>query len=93
MSRPVPPHLRQGPLETKTPMGVCRRVCTVPVPWQSGQISGVVPGAQPFPLQVGHCSLRSKVTDFSQPKAASVKLTETLARMLSPRWGALGLRR
>ena len=34
----------QGRLVANTPMGVCRRVCTVPLPWQSGQISGVVPG-------------------------------------------------
>ena len=50
---------------------------------------GVVPWAQPLPLQVGQDSLRSTVTDFSQPKAASVKSTDTLARMLSPRRGPL----
>ena len=76
-------------LLANTPMGVRCCTCTTPVPWQSGQISGVVPGAQPLPLQVGHCSLRSMVTSFSQPKAASVKVTDTLARMLSPRWGPL----
>ena len=42
----------RGQLVANTPMGVCRRTCTVPVPWQSGQISGVVPGAQPLPWQV-----------------------------------------
>ena len=51
----------------------------------SGQTSGVVPGAQPLPLQVVHCSMRSTVSSFSQPKAASVKLRDTLTRMLSPR--------
>ena len=54
-------------------------------PGQGVKISGVVPGAQPLPLQVVHCSLRWMVTSFSQPKAASVKVTDTLARMLSPR--------
>ena len=85
MMRPVPPHLRQGLLEANTPMGVWRRVCTTPLPWQSEQTSGVVPGAQPLPLQVAHCSMRSTVSSFSQPKAASVKLRDTLTRMLSPR--------
>ena len=33
----------------KTPMGVCRRTCTVPLPRHSGQTSGVVPSAQPLP--------------------------------------------
>ena len=66
-------------------MGVWRRVCTTPLPWHSGQTSGVVPGAQPLPLQVVHCSMRSTVSSFSQPKAASVKLRDTLTRMLSPR--------
>ena len=93
MIRPVPPHLVQGEVEANTPMGVCRRVWTLPLPWQVGHTSGVVPAAQPLPLQVGHCSLRSTESSFSQPKAASVKVTVTAARMLSPRWGALGLRR
>ena len=69
-----------------TPKGVRWAWVTVPVPWQSGHTSGVVPWAQPLPLQVGQDSLRSTVTDFSQPKAASVKSTEMLARMLSPRF-------
>ena len=72
-------------------MGVWRRTCTVPVPWQSGQTSGVVPGAQPLPWQVSQFSYRSTVTAFSQPKAASSKLMARDMRMLSPRWGALGL--
>ena len=41
--------------------------------------------AQPLPVQVAHCSMRSTVSSFSQPKAASVKLRDTLTRMLSPR--------
>ena len=49
MILPLPPQREQGVDVAKTPMGVCRRTCTVPVPWQSGQISGVVPSAQPLP--------------------------------------------
>ena len=36
MMRPLPPHLGQGEDVANTPMGVCRRTWTVPVPWQSG---------------------------------------------------------
>ena len=89
MILPVPPHFWQGIWDCMTPKGVRWARMTVPVPRQSGQISGVVPGAQPLPLQAEHCSLRSRVTSFSQPKAASVKLMATLARMLAPRWGPL----
>ena len=89
MILPVPRHFWQGPWLCMTPKGVRWAWVTVPVPWQSGHTSGVVPWAQPLPLQVGQGSLRSTVTDFSQPKAASVKSTETLARILSPRRGPL----
>ena len=66
---------------------------TEPVPLQSGQISGVVPGAQPVPLQSVQVSTFATVTSFLQPKAASSKLMFTVARTLSPRRGALGLER
>ena len=89
--RPLPPHLGQGEEVANTPMGVCRRTWTVPVPWQSGHTSGDVPGAQPLPWQVSQVSYRSTVTAFSQPKAASSKLMAMDMRLLSPRWGALGL--
>ena len=90
---PLPRHLGQTVWLCIMPKGVRCACVTVPVPWHCVQTSGVVPGAQPLPLQVGHCSERSIVMDFSQPKAASVKSTDRLARMLSPRCGALGLRR
>ena len=72
MILPVPRHFWQGPWLCMTPKGVRWAWVTVPVPRQSGHTSGVVPWAQPLPLQVGQDSLRSTVTDFSQPKAASV---------------------
>ena len=56
-----------------------------------GEVSGVVPGAQPVPRQVSQGSRRSTVTAFSQPKAASSKEMVTLARRVSPFRGALGL--
>ena len=74
MILPVPRHFWQGPWLCMTPKGVRWAWVTVPVPWQSGHTSGVVPWAQPLPLQVGQDSLRSTVTDFSQPKAASVEV-------------------
>ena len=49
MMRPLPPQRPQGEVVANTPMGVCRRTCTWPEPWQSGQTSGEVPSAQPEP--------------------------------------------
>lgn len=77
---PLPPQRVQGEEVAKTPMGVCRRTWTVPVPWQSGQTSGVVPSAQPLPWQLEQGSSRSTVTAFSQPKAASSKLSDYYPR-------------
>ena len=71
------------------PKGVRCVVRTLPVPRQSGQISGVVPGAQPVPWQSGHCSTFETLISFLQPKAASSKLMVTEARRLSPRFGPL----
>ena len=62
----------------------------MPVPRQSGQTSAVVPFSQPVPRQVSHCSTRSMLISFSQPKAASSKLMATLVRRLSPRCGGKG---
>ena len=61
----------------------------VPLPWQSGQTSAVVPGAQPLPLQVSQFSVRLRVISFSQPKAASSKEMVTEARRVSPFMGPL----
>ena len=44
MILPVPRHFWQGRLLANTPMGVRCCTCTCPLPWQSGHISGVVPG-------------------------------------------------
>ena len=92
MTFPLPPHLGQGPVVANTPMGVCRRCCTVPVPPQLEQVSGLVPGAAPEPLQVSHCSTRSRLISFSQPKAASSKVMVSPMRRLSPRWGPVRVR-
>ena len=89
---PVPLHFEHGAVDCAMPNGVRCVVRTLPVPLQSGQTSGVVPGAQPLPLQSGHCSTRPTVTSFLQPKAASSKLTLSWTRMLSPLRGAFGLR-
>lgn len=56
MILPVPRHFWQGPWLCMTPKGVRWAWVTVPVPWQPGHTSGVVPWAQPFPLQVGQDS-------------------------------------
>ena len=93
MILPVPRHLLHGPVDCAMPKGVRWVVRTVPLPLQSGQTSGVVPGAQPLPLQSLQVSTRPTATSFLQPKAASSKLMFTVARMLSPRRGALGLLR
>ena len=93
MILPVPRHFEHGAVDCAMPKGVRWVVRTVPLPLQSGQTSGVVPGAQPVPLQSAHFSTRPTVTSFLQPKAASSKDMFTLARRLSPRRGALGLLR
>ena len=93
MILPVPRHFWHGPVDCAMPKGVRCVVRTVPLPLQSGQTSGVVPGAQPLPLQTSHGSTRAIVTSFLQPKAASSKLMLTVARMFSPRRGALGFDR
>ena len=93
MILPVPRHLEHAELDCTMPNGVRCVVRTEPVPLQSGQTSGVVPGWQPEPLQSGQVSTRPIVTSFSQPNAASSKLMLTLVRILSPLRGALGLAR
>ena len=93
MILPLPPQRPQGAEVDMKPSGVWRRCCTMPVPRQSGQTSAVVPFSQPVPRQVSHCSTRSMLISFSQPKAASSKLMVTLVRRLSPRCGALGFAR
>ena len=92
MILPLPRHFWHGPVDWAMPKGVRWVVRTVPLPRQSGQVSAVVPGAQPVPLQSGQVSMRGAVTSFSQPKAASSKLMFSEARTSSPRRGALGLR-
>ena len=89
MILPVPRHLGQVVVVEKAKPPPPRWMRTVPLPWQSGQISAVVPGAQPLPLHTSHCSVRETVTSFSQPKAASSKEMVTPARTVSPFWGAL----
>ena len=69
------------------PKGVRFVVRTVPLPWQSGQVSAVVPAAQPLPWQSGHSSTRPTLISFLQPKAASSKVSVTPTRTLSPRCG------
>ena len=59
----------------------------VPLPWQSGHTSAVVPGAQPVPWQSSQVSVRLRTISFSQPKAASSKVMVTAARRVSPFMG------
>lgn len=50
-------------MDCTAPNGVRCVVLTVPLPLQSGHISGVVPGAQPVPLQSG-ALLDTRYGDF-----------------------------
>ena len=92
MILPEPWHFGHADMVCAMPKGVRWVVRTCPLPPQSGQTSGVVPGAQPVPLQSLQGSMRGIFSSFSQPKAASSKLMFSWVRMLSPRRGALGLR-
>ena len=66
MILPVPRQRVQGALVEKVKAPPPRWMRIWPVPRQSGQVSAVVPGAQPLPLQVGQLSLRERVISFSQ---------------------------
>ena len=80
MILPVPRHFEQGDVDWAMPKGVRCVVRTVPEPLQSGQTSGVVPGAQPVPLQSAHFSTRPTVTSFLQPAEAPAEAAAEEAR-------------
>ena len=84
---PVPPQRWQGPLLCTMPKGVRFVVRTVPLPLQSGQVSAVVPGAQPVPRAVGALLNPAHAYFLLAAKAASSKLSVTPTRTLSPRIG------
>ncbi len=87
---PVPWQRVQGALVAKVKAPPPRWMRMTPVPRQSGQVSAVVPLAQPVPLQASQVSEREREISFSQPKAASSKETLTAARRVSPFRGAVG---
>ena len=47
--RPRPSHWRQVALRTNCPNRFCDTCCTRPAPSQVGHVTGLVPGAAPFP--------------------------------------------
>ncbi len=55
------------------PSMVCVFMTTWPLPWQFGQVTGLVPGLAPVPPQLGHFSSRTTFMSFVQPLAASSK--------------------
>ena len=57
-----------------------------PVPWQSGQVWGEVPGFAPLPLHIGQVSQLGTSILVSLPKAASTKLISKLYLKLAPLW-------
>ena len=71
MILPLPPHLVQADCWANVPKAVWRVVRTVPVPWQTGQVSGWVPSFAPLPPQVRQFSIRLMLISFWQPLAAS----------------------
>ena len=80
---PVPPQREQVSWLCIMPKGVREVRSTTPLPRQSGQTSGVVPASQPVPWQVSHGSTFCTSSSLLQPKAASLKSTDTLARTLA----------
>ena len=87
MILPLPPHLGQVVVVAKVKAPPPRWMRIWPLPWQSGQISAVVPGAQPVPWHSSQGSVRVRFSSFSQPKAASSKEMVTEARRVSPFMG------
>ena len=59
--------MRHGELADITPKGVRCCVRTFPVPLHSGQVSGVVPSAQPVPPQVSQSSMRGTFMSLPDP--------------------------
>ena len=92
MILPVPPQREQGSCVCIMPKGVRAVRVTLPRPLQSGQISGVVPSAQPVPLHLSQVSTFITSSSRLTPKQASSKLTCTSVRTFSPRMGAFGER-
>ena len=85
MSFPVPRHLAQGLVVEKENPPAPLWMRTWPMPRQSGQVSAVVPAAQPEPLHSSQTAVRFRSISLVQPKAASSKLRGRLTRRLSPR--------
>ena len=93
-TRPLPPqpvHLSITTLPLPPQLGQVRTVVIHPleeriwpVPWQAAQVVGLVPGFAPFPLQVSHTSLRLISKLFSQPRAASSKVSRSSYRRSFP---------
>jgi hypothetical protein len=73
--RPVALHLGHGRSIAKGRSPCSMR--TRPRPAQLAQRSGVVPGAEPVPVHASQVSLRSYLTSFVQPNAASSKVSRT----------------
>ena len=86
---PVPRHLEQVVVVEKAKPPAPRWMRTWPAPRQSGQVSAVVPAAQPEPLHSSQVSVRLSSISLVQPKAASSKVRARLTRRLSPFWGPL----
>ncbi len=68
---PVPPQREQATLVTTWPSSDWRTRRSSPVPWQSTQVSGSVPGAVPRPAQAVHMAGRRTEISLWQPKTAS----------------------
>ncbi len=62
---------------------------TWPLPPHLGQVSGLVPGFAPEPLQVLQVSFTFSSISFLQPNTASSKVMRTLVRRFAPFMGPL----
>ena len=73
MIRPSPRQRAQATMFTIWPRIVCATRRCSPVPLQSGQVSGCVPGSPPDPSQRVQVTSVGKLISFVIPKTASAK--------------------
>ncbi len=70
---PVPAHREHATLVTTCPSSDWRTRRSSPVPWQSTQVSGSVPGAVPRPEHAAHVEGRRTEISCWEPNTASSK--------------------
>ena len=83
---PVPLQRAQATLVTTWPSNDWRTRRSSPLPWQSMQVTGSVPGPSP-PSQVAHSAGRRTEISLRLPNTASAKSSPIRTSASAPTWG------